>query len=364
MDEPKEGKHYNKGEWSELYVFLRLLDEGRVYAANANLEKIDDVYYPIVQIERQEKDEPRYEYAVVDTDIEIRENPPSDVSPRVVPRSEMERQADSLYEGITEKDEAIKGKVADFVKDIGVHKVKAASNEKIDIQLRTQNIFTNSEQDMGFSIKSFIGARPTLLNASRDTIFEYRVKGLSPELIDEINSIEGSSWVKRRVVKTRQSGEIVYSRMMNETFERNLSMIDTKMPELLSYALQYAYSEGNSATDCRQTLKLLREKNPLRFKDVDLYEYKFKKFLCASALGMVPSEKWDGHDEANGGYIVVKGNGELVLFPLARSRDEFEQYLLDHTKFETPSSSRYSIANLEWRDGGVFMKLTLQIRFK
>ena len=33
----------NKGEWSELYVFMKLLSQGRVYAANEKVEKIEDV---------------------------------------------------------------------------------------------------------------------------------------------------------------------------------------------------------------------------------------------------------------------------------------------------------------------------------
>ena len=34
----------NKGEWSELYAFMKLLSQGRVYAANEKVEKIDEVY--------------------------------------------------------------------------------------------------------------------------------------------------------------------------------------------------------------------------------------------------------------------------------------------------------------------------------
>lgn len=30
----------NKGEWSELYAFMKLLSQGRVYAANEKVEKL------------------------------------------------------------------------------------------------------------------------------------------------------------------------------------------------------------------------------------------------------------------------------------------------------------------------------------
>ena len=51
----------NKGEWSELYAFLRLLSQGRVYAANEKVEKIDNVYYPILKIIREEQKGEIYE---------------------------------------------------------------------------------------------------------------------------------------------------------------------------------------------------------------------------------------------------------------------------------------------------------------
>lgn len=45
----------NKGEWSEIYTLLKLLGEGKVYAGDQNLNKIQDLFYPIVMILRQEK---------------------------------------------------------------------------------------------------------------------------------------------------------------------------------------------------------------------------------------------------------------------------------------------------------------------
>ena len=33
----------NKGEWSELYVLLKLLAEGRLYAADDEVKRIEDM---------------------------------------------------------------------------------------------------------------------------------------------------------------------------------------------------------------------------------------------------------------------------------------------------------------------------------
>jgi hypothetical protein len=44
----------NKGEWSEAYVFLKLLSEGVLHAADENLQIITDIIYPIIKILRSD----------------------------------------------------------------------------------------------------------------------------------------------------------------------------------------------------------------------------------------------------------------------------------------------------------------------
>ena len=44
----------NKGEWSEIYVLLRLLGDGKIYSADENIKKNEDVYIPILKIFREE----------------------------------------------------------------------------------------------------------------------------------------------------------------------------------------------------------------------------------------------------------------------------------------------------------------------
>lgn len=94
-----------------------------------------------------------------------------------------------------------------------------------------------------------------------------------------------------------------------------------------------------------------------------LYEYKLKKFLCSVALGMRPSEHWNGYDEANGGYVIVKYNGDVVAYHIY-NRDAFETYLLNNTKFERGSTSKHKFASVYSEpDGKMYVKLNLQIRF-
>ena len=66
----------NKGEWSELYVLLKLLSTGELYAADEKLKKLKDVYYPILKIIRQEDEGRHLEYVIIseEHDIEVHWN--------------------------------------------------------------------------------------------------------------------------------------------------------------------------------------------------------------------------------------------------------------------------------------------------
>ncbi|MDD4541623.1 MAG: HpaII family restriction endonuclease, partial [Eubacteriales bacterium] len=89
---------------------------------------------------------------------------------------------------------------------------------------------------------------------------------------------------------------------------------------------------------------------------------KFKKFLTSVALGMRPATMWDGIDEASGGYLIVKKDGNVVAYHLY-NRNHFEEYLLKNTKFDTASTSRHDFGEIYEVDGSNFLNLNLQIRF-
>ena len=46
----------NKGEWSEIYAFLKLLGEKKLYSGDENLNRIEDLFYPIIKILRDERE--------------------------------------------------------------------------------------------------------------------------------------------------------------------------------------------------------------------------------------------------------------------------------------------------------------------
>lgn len=138
-------------------------------------------------------------------------------------------------------------------------------------------------------------------------------------------------------------------------------MIDTNMPQIIGNMLLYHYDED--IKECKKLLELVGERDPLGYGESMMYEYKFKKFLCSCALGMKPAKVWDGLDEANGGYIIVKADGEILAYHIY-NRNFFEQYLLDNTIIERASTSRHDYMSLYEENGEMFIKMNLQVRFK
>ena len=88
-----------------------------------------------------------------------------------------------------------------------------------------------------------------------------------------------------------------------------------------------------------------------------------KRFLIIVALGMTGNTPWNGIYAANGGFLVVKEDGDIVCYHFY-DRNQLENYLLNNTAFETPSTSRHKISMVyRDNDGKVYLKLNPQIRF-
>lgn len=350
----------NKGEWSELYAFMKLLSQGRVYAANEKVEKIEDVFYPILKIMREEQKGHVIDYVITDDRIDIKVKSETIMT---VSRKDLDDNANLLLQEIAAHSGSFElEEIARFANGIKVTKIKAPSSDTTDISMQIQDIHTNYIRDVGFSIKSEVGNAPTLLNAGQTTNFIYKVTGITLDQAQKINEINTTTKIKDRIKAIKDlGGSINYADMNHHGFKRNLIMVDSSMPQIIGNMLLYYYQE--EIKECDKLVKLAGQRDPLGYGDAMMYEYKFKKFLCSCALGMKPAKKWDGLDEANGGYIIVKADGEILAYHIY-NRNFFEQYLLDNTILERASTSRHEYMSLYEENGEMFIKFNLQVRFK
>lgn len=349
----------NRGEWSELYALIELMHTGRLYAADENLERINDVYFPILRIIRNQSTPGQIDYVINEDIVDIFCGGSKLSS---TDKSYLSKLARSLLAGIVaSSDRAFEINGApEAMKKLHIDRISAASTDKTDITMQIHDIHTGYDPICGFSIKSELGSAPTLLNASGATNFVYEIRGISDDDMKRINEIDSKTKILDRIADIQAHGEMKYIRVSNDNFSSNLMLIDSYMDNIIADMLLAFYQ--NKANDCKSLVELVEEQNHLGYPRHGFYKYKFKKFLCSVALGMMPSKVWDGHDEANGGYVIVKEDGDVLAYHLY-NRDAFETYLLNNTKLERGSTSKHGFAIIYKESGKYYINLNLQIRF-
>ena len=353
----------NKGEWSELYALFRLLGEGKVHAGDANLEKLD-LYYPILNIIREESK--RYEYKPnVEQNIVVVDEDGNEYA-----RISMERfvqESQKLLESINGgKQSAFSIPEAEsFMHEIGCTKIKAPSKDKADIHIVIHDLRTNMTPLLGFSIKSQLGSASTLLNPGMPTNITYKIVGgkMPDAEMNEINAIDDH--LPRMQALLDKGYRLEYFEVEHKTFRNNLLFIDMCMPELVGRCLLHACMP-NSSNLTKDIVEEVARQNPFGYTGgnvSDFYAHKMKALLLDTALGMTAAKEWNGHYDANGGYLVVKSDGDIVCYHFYNKND-VEDYLYNNTRFDRASRERYNYGSLyRGENGDVFIKLNLQIRF-
>lgn len=362
----------NKGEWSEIYALFKLLGEKQVYAGDENHNKINDIVYPILSVLRREIDNNKdveKSYEIKERDIVVVSISGEELIR--IPCATFLEQSKLLLKNIKSSQGSSFSlpEIEKFMNVANCTGLKAKSVDKSDIRLVIHDSRTGDSPLLGFSIKSQLGAKSTLINAGPTTNIVYKITDIdmSEKEKNHINSIN-----KRDKMDLRgrvqyiynQGGKLAYSGYQNETLCKNLMMIDTILPEIIQKMLLNFYM-----SDARTVLELVETVETENFMDFDLAEYplfyrrKVANMLVDAALGMVPKTKWDGIYDATGGYLVVKEDGEILCYHFY-NRNLFEKYLLNNTAFETPGKHEKNNFGLVYKSGDdYYINLELQVRF-
>ncbi len=365
----------NRGEWSEVYTFLKLLGDGKLYGADGDLKKREDIFYDIVEIIRnEEKGLLNFLFDARGKTVKIIDDKGDHCLK--LSSKDFSKEAEYLYNRICESNQSAfeVEHTTEFMEGVLCKKLKAPAKNKADIVIKVHDFNTGLEPTLGFSIKSRLGKPSTLLNAGRNTNFIFEITGgFSDEEQDFVNGLvikkkvgsrEKDVSVGQRMDYFREEGYTLgYAGMTGTTFKNNLMLIDSDLPEIVAYFMLEYYLYGT--TNICTVLDRVNENNPLQYdlsEGHGFYEYKFKKFLTESALGMLPGKVWTGKADANGGYIIVREDGEVLCYHLY-NRNDFEDYLLKNTRFDRGGAGRHKYATVEKVDGKYYIKLNLQIRF-
>lgn len=323
--------------------------------------KIHELFYPIIMILRQEK-EGDYNHKLQSKDVVILT--PAGEELLRIQVSVFLSEAENLLKAINENNGAFGVSQAEiFMNNIYYYSLKAKSSDKTDIQIILHDRRTKIHSEMGFSIKPQLGADSTLINSNKDgTNFIYKIHGISAEEVIEFNTF--NKFKKKFDYLKSIGATISYYKAANDVLHKNLTLLDLGIERIVADSLIDYYS-GNGRTIAEIT-EHISTADPLDIAsdtDQPMYAYKVKQFLLAFALGATCSTPWYGNFHANGGYIVVKEDGDIVCYHFF-DRNDLEDYLFFNTRFETPSTTRHLFGNIYQENGEYFLKLNLQVRFK
>jgi DNA (cytosine-5)-methyltransferase 1 len=353
----------NKGEWTEPYAFIKIISDRRIQLATPSLEYTSD----FLDVDRVSNHNLGYDFVMFDGDtfkiVDRRSNNEvTYVTKDLISVDRIEKIRQTILQetgtfGIPE--------FTVLEKELGVKFTKGGSSEqKADILLdiRYQGLHKKNE---GLGIKGYMGAKPTLLNASSNTNFIYSVTNVSSDVIDAVNSIEGSRKIKDRLdYILRAGGKITFVKPEKEVMYHNLTMVDTQMPEIVGALLLAYYCEGHTTIDSaiRSIVDQGHAARVGQHNDVYMLMHKVKKLLLDYTCGFFPGRRWDGEYTSNG-TIVVDESGNLHGFHVV-NLETFKNYLYSNVRFDTPSSQRHGFGRLYMeRDGRLYFKLNLQLRF-
>ena len=379
MVESIVGKTLNKGEWAEFYVMLKLLGEGKLYAADNKLKKKLDSYLDVLKIIRQEYETQVLEYIVDRDDSSVIVKPQgAETVLAKIPMTEFEKCATSLFQGIKHAkgmSVAAPDSVCEFAKVIYVGKPKAPAVKALKRQFGGKNDIFIEVRDgqtaivsvMGFSIKSKFGHNPTLFNAGSSSQYLFRLSGCDDTIMKEFNGITdgkgGRAWsCCVQYLRSHRIGA-EFARTQYPIYGENLYLVRESMARIMAWCVHDRLLTGEPEHRVKETVERMAAANPLGVGNPDVYyEKAIKDFLMAGFTGMTAGSKWDGKEQVNGGYIVVMDDGDVICYH-SNDRESFRDYLYRNTYFEYVSADKYNWGYIVKIDGEYYLPLNISVRF-
>lgn len=356
-------KTKNKGEWTELLVFVKLLLEQKIFLSDSNLNSKDD-YFEISNVTTSNLD---YDFLIIDkSTIQSKNKKTKEVKNIDITHLLTPYILTDLRNSIINGSATFEVPSFEIVQnELGFSIVKGGTSyQKADILLDISNSQINKKNE-GFGIKSYLGSKPTLLNASGNTNFIFRVDGFDKNKLDEVNAIDTTYKLKDRLNFIHEFGGMFsYEGAEKETMTYNLKMVDSFMPQIIGHVLIAFYKERISSIpkiiDYIHKEGILQKE--INYIDKEFLENKIKNLLFDILLGFFAGTKWDGTYESNG-TIVMKNTGDCLAFHIVDMLS-LKNYLYNNIKLDTPSTTRHRFGKLYIeKNGNLYFKLNMQLRF-
>ena len=355
----------NKGEWSELYTFFKLLSVGKLYSADENLNRTSE-FVQILSIFRKDSGA-NLTFNIADSNtINIIDGNTKNF---LLSFSQKESQsiADNLVNELNSKAGISEESISQF-QQYFITEVANKKKGKGDINIHIYDPVHCISSKQSFSIKSFLGSEPTLFNANKTTNIIFKISDgnnlpITDEHLEDVNSINTGHKYIKRIERLSSLGYLIdFHSYHDKTFNLNLQLIDGDLPEIIAHIVKDKYV--SKITKITSVIKKLEESNPMNYDQSlghNFYEYKIINFLIEAALGMTSKEVWTGVYDVVGGIIIVKPDSEILCYHLI-DFNKFKHYLKTSARLDNPSGSKMEYGSVYREGNDSFIKLNFQIK--
>jgi type II restriction enzyme len=344
----------NKGEWSEVYAALSIWRERQIVGSTRELKRDNEKRWAINTV-AVPGHLPGIEFHVKGNELLVKKPCTSLIWSDKDAQTEIKELLKRICEAHATTFSIQKSSKLYELLEASLHE---ASSGKSDLVVSVYDSFLEKFIPHGFNIKSQLGARSSLLNASKRTNFQFK---LIPAIAGDAKEFQPRSCMPEKVSRSGLEWT-----SMDKQFKENLELIDSNLPRVLSWLLIWYYQYGENCSFAEAAAHL-QKLNPLNVENPSsYYSIKLQEFLIACGLGLSPSKKWEGKYEANGGYVIVKKDGVIVTFYVVDGelKGRLGQYLLANCFLDTPSTTRHEFGDILREEPGdaSFINLNLQIR--
>lgn len=344
---------FNRGEWSEIYVACELIGSGEILKSGDGMIKIVAV----------KSVRGNFEAKICDDGF-ARLNGGT----QKIKKADFLRASEIILRGILSYSGGNGSfeipEVNNFLIQSGILKVRAGNKTRSDLCL--EGFFTgNNLEEKSFSIKSFFGSNPTILNVSKKSGIKFMLSdNPGEETVKKLMGIKSPKELVREIIAGGL--KLVYSGFVEKVFEENLKFIDSSFPETFAYSLVVYYSgTGGDITDIINSMSAGDQRTAACYKtDIeDKYlKDRFSRLLLDVTSGMTTAVEWNGNYDVRGGYIIVTDS--QIACVIQDDIQALKDYLLKHSYFDTPSMARYDFGFLYRLENKYYVNLIAQIRLR
>lgn len=352
-----------KREWSELYVFFRLLADGFVFEGTEDLSSGENIKLPVAMVRREEHDGTRL--YVIDGDYVSIQGEGMD---KKVPREDFGTAACLILKSLKENsDDNVTSPdgVEEFLDEVAIYNLEAKTEDRTDICVA----FYNTDAPLyGFCVRSRLGKMFPLLDGGRTANFKFELTGIkfSAPMVGKINSFgDENDVVGRMLMIERLGGKLRFDDVADKVFRNNISMIDLKFHRVLGEMIRIMHLDD--ITKVKELTEAIELMNPHKIKDELIkkngyYRFKVKEFLLAAATGMRPAKIYYGPDSVISGLLFLNSDGQVFCYR-RENRRPFVDFLYNNTRFEKGPVSKDKYGYIEKENGVYYFKLNLKIGY-